>query len=365
MRTLGTTAAALILLATVSLGSSGLPPLGEYVGASGCRSCHSDKYEGWKRTFHSAVVQDARQNPEAILGDFTAPGLGVRREELEYTIGRHWNQRYLVRIGEELYALPKLWSVASNRWEAVDAWTWKKKPYSVFCVGCHATRYDPENRTYVEHTVGCETCHGPGRRHAETDGASAIVNPRNLGADGQDLLCASCHVRGMDPTGTFYFAVGFVPGRNLEDYYVPQNLQDGEPPRQGLLRLFRAWRDRIRNGTAECEVCGLYGEKGKKEPATVTEYCMGCHKFGDGYAVHTRHPASANLGCLDCHRKVEVESTADGGDVHSIGYYLVHSQTCYSRDFAKACGSCHPDFPAARLASQLLVWRNGRTQVHD
>jgi hypothetical protein len=57
--------------------------------------------------------------------------------------------------------LPKAWSVASHRWETVDAWSWKKKPYARFCIGCHTPRYEPATRSYADHTVGCEACHGP------------------------------------------------------------------------------------------------------------------------------------------------------------------------------------------------------------
>lgn len=350
------TAAGLLLAAGLSLAAEPLPPLEEYLGSSGCQTCHADKYAGWTRTYHSTVIQDARKNPGAILGDFSSSGLTVPREQVEYAIGGHWTQRYLVRQGDELYALPKLWSVASRKWEPTDAWTWKKKPYSVFCVGCHVTRYDPQTRTYAEHAIACETCHGPGRSHARSGGTAAIVNPAKLGADGQDLLCASCHVRGTDPSETYQFPVGFVPGRALEDYYLPGNLAEGESPREGLLRQFRAWRDKMRSGSSECEVCGLYGDKGKKEPKTVTEYCMGCHKFGEGYSAHTHHDAAVNIECGDCHRKVEVEQPA-GADVHSLGFYQVHNQTCYSRDFAKACAACHGEFTPDRVASQLVSWR--------
>lgn len=359
-----TTVVSFLLFAASAFAAEPLPPLDEYLGSSGCQACHADKYDGWKRTYHSTVVQDARRNPEAILGDFTDPSINFRRSDVEYTIGRHWTQRYLVRQGDELFALPKLWSVASRRWEPTDAWTWKKKPYSVYCVGCHVTRYDPEARTYSEHSVGCETCHGPGRLHAATGGSAAsIVNPAKLGAEGQDLLCASCHVRGTDPTGAYQFPVGYVPGRNLEDCYVPANLPADETPRQGLLRQFRAWREKMRSGSSECEVCGLYGDKGRKEPKTVTEYCLGCHKFGEGYLGHTHHAASVKIECLDCHRKVELDAPT-GGDVHSLGFYQVHNQTCYSRDFAKACAACHGDFSPDRVASQLITWKSGAS-IHD
>lgn len=354
---------AVVLAGAAALAAPALPPLEAYLGSEGCKACHPAKHEGWKRTYHSAPVQDARQNPGAILGDFSEPGLGFTREDVEHTVGRHWNQRYLKTIGDEQYVLPKLWSVASQRWEPYNVWGWKKMPYRVYCIGCHATRYDPETRTMAEYTVGCEACHGPGRAHAEAGGAAAIVNPARLGEEGQALLCASCHVRGADPSGVYRFPVGYVPGRNLEDHYVPEKPLEGEGRRAALLREFRAWQDRLRNGSAECEVCGLYGDKARKAPATVTEYCMGCHKFGDQYPRHTRHAATVALECVDCHLRIEVETEPE--DVHSLGFFQVHNRTCYDRTFGRACGACHGAFDQARVDAVLTGWKGARAGVHD
>lgn len=213
-----------------------LPPITAYVGSEKCKECHEKKYSGWKRTFHSTVVQDARERPEAVLGDFSQGVEGLSLDEIDYTIGGHWTQRYVKRIDGELYALPQTWSVASRRWETRDKWSWRRKPYATYCVGCHTTRYDPADRSFVERAVGCEACHGPGRAHAQSRGQAAIFNPAGLSQDEQDLLCASCHVRGTDPSGEFHFAVGYVPGRPLEDYLVPARALDGESRRDALLR---------------------------------------------------------------------------------------------------------------------------------
>ena len=168
-----------------------LPPVEAYAGSETCKTCHEDKYNGWKNTFHSTVVQDAKANPEAILGDFSQPKIGFTKDDVEYTIGGHWNQRYMKKIGDDYYILPKAWSVASRRWETYNAFGWKKKPYSKNCVGCHVTRFDPTDGSFTEHTISCETCHGPGREHSDKEGdPSLIVNPARLAAsDGMEMIC--------------------------------------------------------------------------------------------------------------------------------------------------------------------------------
>jgi hypothetical protein len=68
------------------------------------------------------------------------------------------------------------------------------KEYNLDCVGCHVTGYDqPGGSTvaHVEHleSVQCETCHGPGSRHAASPALEgAIERHPNL-----DLCANTCH----------------------------------------------------------------------------------------------------------------------------------------------------------------------------
>lgn len=343
-----------------------LPPVASYLGYEGCRKCHEGKYNGWKKTFHSTVVQDAKENPKAILGDFSMNGIGFTKDDVEYTIGGHWNQRYMKKIEDDYYILPKSWSVSSQRWEPHNVWSWRKMPYSKFCVGCHSTRYDPSDGSFVEHTIGCESCHGPGRAHAEAGGGRGnIIHPAKLGGVAMEMICASCHVRGTDTSGKYQFAVGFVPGRDLSQYYVPSKLQEGESVPDGLLRIFRSWWAKAGSESAECDVCGIYGEKGGREPKTVTEYCMSCHKFEKSYSKHTNHPDKLVMECSDCHKKVSVNPREDEDeDVHSVSYFLVHKRTCYDKDFTRACRECHPNFTVEVIKAKIDSWE-GRFSVHE
>lgn len=348
---------AALMLATAA--AAALPPKVEYVGSPVCARCHETMHEGWKRTYHSTVVQDARLDPQAVLGDFSKEEPGLDRADIEYTVGGHWAQRYLKRVDGELFALPNRWSVASHKWEPVDVWSWKKKPYSRYCVGCHATRYDPEDQTLVEHTVGCEACHGPGRRHAESLGLGAIVNPAHLSADERDLLCAACHVRGTDLSGAYQFPVGYAPGGKLEEHYVAVRTADGEDRRDALLREVRDWKARTERGDPpNCEVCGI--ERPAKNLAGKRDEpeCRACHKFDDTYTSHTGHPKALSLGCTDCHRPVDGPMAAN--DVHDQGYFLVHRTVHYEAVRADACRECHADPGEEELLDRVRRWGQHR-----
>ncbi len=349
---------AMLVFAGGQLAAAGepLPPAESYVGSEACGDCHRARYDGWKETYHASVVRDVRKDPAAVLGDFTSADMEFPLEDVEYVIGSHWYQRYVVRIGADRFVLPKMWSVASHRWETQGQWSWKRKPYHVYCIGCHATRYDPELRTSVEHVVGCESCHGPGRRHAETAGAVAIYNPADVDADEQDLLCASCHVRGMDPSGQYYFAVGYVPGRRLEEHYVPFRVEDGESAREAFLRLFRSWRDRVGRGAPPtCDVCGIPRDQEQDAATSTTDHCLKCHTYGEDYGSHTRHPSELRLECLDCHQQVASAMLARA-DVHWGDYYKVHRGQAFDGEVRGSCRGCHAELSEEELAEVLQRW---------
>jgi hypothetical protein len=351
----------LVLMTGVPLwATAGMDEL-EYAGSERCAECHREEYAGWKETFHATVVQDARKDPSAILADFSVPGLGFSIEDVEYTIGGHWDQRYMKKIDDDFYVLPKLWNVQAQSWRPYNVWSWRKKPYSKYCKGCHVTAYDPKaNVTEAEHRIGCEACHGPGWSHAETAGDAPIVNPRKLPHDRADMICAACHVRGRDPTATFFFPVGFVPGEDLGRYYVPDQKAEGESNSEAILRLFNKWETA---GKLKCEVCGIFGAakgtQGKSEKDETLDFCFGCHDFKDRYPEHNHHSSETKLVCFDCHEQqaTELMNPRNRAEIHTYRYFLQHTDGCYDREIEKRCAKCHPDKDVEWARRTVNGWR--------
>lgn len=336
-----------------------------YAGSDRCRECHSEKYEGWRGTFHATVVQDIRKNRSAVLGDFAAPGLGFTIEEVEYTIGGHWDQRYMKKIGDDYYVLPKLWSVQSRSWRPNNVWSWKKMPYSKYCKGCHVTGLNPVEGTTAEDTVGCEACHGPAAGHAESAGKGAVVNPAKLPEDLRDMICAACHVRGQDLTATYYFPVGFLPGQDLGEYYVPGDKTSEETNRQAILRNFGKWKqDRASRTKTRCDVCGIYGGDEKKMDENASDFCFSCHDFKSKYSEHSRHPDETDLVCYDCHVQQTKEiMNPQNLDIHTPAYFLIHADSCYDPEIEKACVKCHAEKGLDWVRLELSSWRKPVLQV--
>jgi len=93
-----------------------------YVGSEVCRTCHLEHYDAWKMTLHSRMLQDAKANADAIVTDFNHEIIKAdltkiqdklkvavdqvyipKVEDILYTIGSQWKQRYLVKKDGELF----------------------------------------------------------------------------------------------------------------------------------------------------------------------------------------------------------------------------------------------------------------------
>jgi hypothetical protein len=178
-----------------------------------------------------------------------------------------------------------------------------------------------------------------------------------------EYICAACHVSGKDPSGIYRFPVGFVPGRDLARCYIPNKVLENEAIADALLREFRTWWGNVGSSHAYSHICnGKCKDKSREE---TTQYCIECHAFGDAYSRHTNHdPKAADLQCFDCHKKVAVEEEGSTNDVHSVSYFLVHKNTCFDRDYAKACMGCHENWTEDKVKEKLSTW-SGRSTVHD
>lgn len=321
-----------------------------YLGSEGCIPCHENEYRGWEKTFHSTAVQNAKADPDAILADFSIEELPFTRDEVEYTIGSHWDQRYMKKIDGEYYVLPRLWSVQSKEWRPYSVWSWKRKPYSKYCAGCHTTYIDPVNRTIGDEGVGCEACHGPGGLHVDNEGAAQhIVNPSKLSIERSNMICASCHVRGTDRSEEYYYPIGFIPGDDLTKYYTPLEMKPEETVRGAISRLYRDWKEKkLNSARARCEVCGIGGTGGqefKDQKNEVLDFCFSCHNFRAKMQLHTHHPDNVTQVCTDCHVPKAKSLKEDGlsGDIHSYSYFMVHNENCYDKEIEKACVVCHTE----------------------
>ena len=71
----------------------------QFVGSDSCKGCHDRIYSTWQRTLHARAVLDVSQHPQAIQGDWSQPSdlRTFKKEDVKYTHGVQWKQRYVDR----------------------------------------------------------------------------------------------------------------------------------------------------------------------------------------------------------------------------------------------------------------------------
>src|SRR6187401_3242653 len=150
--------AGLTLPVTLMAQSSG------YAGSAACKTCHPGTYERWSKTRMANVVTDPKQRPDAIIPDFSKadPLLTFKREDVAFTYGSKWKQRYFKKVGDDYFPLPAQWDVLNKVWRAynvrpgTDWWTAHypsgnmERPTGPLCDGCHSVNYNVETKAVTE-----------------------------------------------------------------------------------------------------------------------------------------------------------------------------------------------------------------------
>ena len=324
----------------------------EYVGSDTCKMCHLEHYDSWKMTLHSRMLQDAKKNQDAIIIPIDEKKIREDLAKLEhklkvpsdqiwvpqlddilYTIGSQWKQRYLVKQDDTLFISPIQYNAETDRWVNYHEHDWKKRPRIVKCGGCHATGVDPEKGTFVEPGVSCEACHGAGSWHAALpktavfEKRQTIVNPAKLTMGVAVEICGSCHNRGkatqLKGSG---WPVGYRPGKALEAYYKSVSFEAGntkyvyanEFAKGHHQQYLDCKQSKHAKEGVTCTSCHYVHQVGVPPTRSQTysagsKQCFECHVQVNQNMAHSIH-SFAN--CIGCHMP-RIAKSAESGDIRS------------------------------------------------
>jgi DmsE family decaheme c-type cytochrome len=198
---------------------------------------------------------------------------------------------------------------------------------SEVCQACHEDIFTAFTKTphHVVETAkqfgrlgqACESCHGPGSRHAESASAEDIRNPAKLRAAQTDQLCLACHLN--------------------------------EPTHAGRIQSGHA------KGQVSCSGChtihGTATALLARRPAEVNSQCSSCHvsAWAQFQRPHAHRLPQGAMSCSDCHnphggfRPQQVRNFA----ANDPGCLRCHTDKRGPFAFEHApmrlegCGSCH------------------------
>jgi tetratricopeptide (TPR) repeat protein len=292
------------LLAVFTIACSILPAAGktdgsDYVGSTTCRSCHPARFESQSNTAHAHALRRALP---------TDPGPGSRADwgfgagVKATTWVSQTGEETIAEHGLSYYAASKSLALTPGHATNTDLEyrTFDAKESALRCFRCHSTgpltltsnfRVQPS-----EPGVHCESCHGPGRAHAESAGRKAIQNPKRLTAVQISTLCGACHRQASDLDDD-------------TDWTNAWNVR--HQPRY----LHRAACFRNSNGALSCLTCHDPHQPLKRVSSSFDAQCVSCHPK----VTHT--PPVASRACADCHMPQVTTSANLKFTNHWIGIY--------------------------------------------
>ena len=291
---------------------------------------------------YQAVVDNTRVlHHESMIGD-DGECLFDQSVEVQYAVGAGVKARsFLINRDGLLFQSPMTWYTRKQIWDLSPGY--KPRNHARFdrritdsCLSCHAGRVDVVDRAlpdrfqpepFLEMSIGCERCHGPGRRHIEklelgnrSDSKDLlIINPERLEPHLRDSVCNQCHLEGkmrvLRPGRTFH---DFRPGRPLEDFWT---VFVGDSPIDSEGRaLFTSHVEQMHDSA--------------------------CYKGSGGL-----------LGCISCH-----DAHAVPGPAEKVSFYRQRCGKCHAEN---ACSLPHGDRARSPASNSCIHCHMPMIASHD
>jgi len=362
-----------------------------YMGSNRCDSCHMNEHHAWKNSMHAKMMRKVDVDG-VVVADFHSDEITFDPQQAVWAIGSKWEQQFMGEVDGREVLLPGAWLNSTAKWKnkGWDGWT-VPDPLKR-CHGCHTVGLNVDSGKFIEPSVGCESCHGPGDWHVSTKGIGKIAT----GLDAQ--ICGQCHTRGHSKTDGLFYPYGYKPGDNLADFfdeikpYPAQNTsqwwsngharkrhQEYFSWKQGghvnsLSRLKTNYDGRYGEITSKCLSCHAgeaavdnmsenYSLENVKQGITCAVChnshneldqprmsCNSCHSGGafhhqpEKNAAHIACPKDANVGCVGCHMP---KTVMNGGDytLHSHKAGIITPAETRDIGVPNSCGNggCHSD----------------------
>lgn len=371
---------------------------GEYTGSPSCIACHERFYELWSTSHHGKAMQAfsgafARTlvPMEGEIGtggakfsiEINASG-GVMHETgsdgvkktypVLHALGGKNVYFFLVPLEQgKLQVAPIAYHLHKKTWynatgsmvrhfsngttdEALE-WTDRQLTFNTACHDCHISQmrknYDPAtdsySTTWSEPGINCEVCHGPAEAHIlaaeeaartgkELTDLKLITFHGDLNATQRDATCAPCHAKMIPLSRDFTPGELFFDHYDLLSYEDPDFFADGRDLGENYTQTGWLANPCATSGQLECIHCHTSSGRFrfKDEP---NKACLPCHeKRVDNILAHSRHAASNDVSCVDCHMPMTAQA-----HMHRSDHSFRPPSPAASLEFGSpnACNLCH------------------------
>lgn len=242
-----------------------------YVGSKKCAECHREIYDTYfsQHPMGSSIDPLEFGNGETVVPTTATVKSGTREYhvflkpngrlahaesmsdsegeiyrhsvEVDFAVGSGTRgYSYVIENNGCLYQSSLTWYSHGERWDLSPGYQSDSHPgfsrrITEDCIFCHSGQSNRVTRSrdrfnkpiFMEASIGCEKCHGPGDAHCQqhlsgqVGSADSIVNPAKLSPTRRDSVCYQCHLHGEDRIlrrGRSSF--DFRPGDLLSDVWV-------------------------------------------------------------------------------------------------------------------------------------------------
>ena len=368
-----------------------------YIGSQKCADCHQTYYDSWKDSAHNKMIRPAiAEGPnKTIVADFSKPSpfRPFELKDVKWVIGHRWKQRFIGVVDGQEVVFPAQWSIKDKKWQAyggkTDWWypqhpDWKTRSNFKLCAGCHSTGVDHYAQTWTEQNITCESCHGPGRAHAEKPAITNIVNPARLSTERATDVCMACHLAGKPTVPEYAWPVGYQPGKKLSVYWQGFEPEPGKASAE-FWGNGTAHKNRVQGNTfshsimhaqgLQCSNChDAHGSRHLSmtiKSAETNALCLSCHgpgkSIGPNYtsiSEHTHHTAtSTGSQCINCHMTKTGENSV-GAEARDHTFNFISpavsigkgAETRDGKTVPNSCNVCHADKTPEWALAKVKDW---------